>query len=172
MDLSGATEVRVDPASKLYWGPRLWRMLHLLAEVSDRRDMVMLWNSAMRLTASTMPCEICRTHLSAYMKSHVFVRFPRTHLVSGENVRLRARQELFVLHNEVNARLSKPIFSLEELASYNLPRGEALSEVARLLEEIKSAWTPLVHTSILGPAFSDWKKHFHMMLALARGGPN
>lgn len=172
MDISGATEARIDPGSKYYWGPRLWRLLHLLAEVSDRRDMVMLWNNALRLTASTMPCETCRTHLGAYMKTHVFVRFPRTHLVTGEMVRVRARSELFALHNEVNGRLGKRLASNDDLAIYSLPRGEALAEIGLLLEEIKTAWAPFVHKSIFGPAFSDWKKHFHLMLALAHGGPN
>jgi hypothetical protein len=169
MDVSGAEPI--GPASKLYWGPRVWRLFHLLAEVSDRRDMCMLWNSAMRLTATTMPCEACRNHLGAYMKSHVFVRFARTHALTGESVRLKARVELLNLHNDVNVRLGKPAFTLEELATYSVSRGEALAEVSRLLEEIKAAWTPLVHTSVSGPAFSDWKKHLHMMLALARGGP-
>jgi hypothetical protein len=80
--------------------------------------------------------------------------------------------ELFNLHNEINARLGKPVLSADDLSMYSLPRGEALTEIARLFEEIKTAWTPLVHTSVSGPAFSDWKKHINMMLALARGGPN
>jgi len=173
MDVSGVAvvEAPVDPASKLSWGPRLWRMFHLLAEVSDRRDMFMLWASAMRLTAATMPCEACRNHLSTYLKSHMFVRFGRKEVVTGELVKARARIDLLNVHNDVNARLGKPVFTVEELAAYSVSRGEALAEVSRLLEEIKAAWTPLVHTSVVGPAFSDWKKHLHMMLALARGGP-
>lgn len=170
MDLSGATVV--DVSSKLYWGPRLWRVFHLLAEISDRRDMVMLWNNLMRLTAASMPCEQCRTHLAAYMRSHVFVRFAKIHLVTGELVRHRARAELLNLHNDVNARLGKPTLTEADAVAINSKtRGETIAEINRNLDEIKTAWTPLVHSRINGSAFNDWKKHIHMMVALAAGGP-
>ena len=170
MDLSGASVV--DVSSKLYWGPRLWRVFHLLAEISDRRDMVMLWNNLMRLTAVSMPCEQCRVHLTAYMRSHVFVRFAKIHLVTGEMVRHRARNELLSLHNDVNARLGKATFSEADIAAmYVKPRSETIAEIYKNLDEIKAAWTPLVHSRINGSAFNDWKKHIHMMVALAAGGP-
>jgi hypothetical protein len=170
MDLSGAP---VDTSQKAYWGPRLWVLFHSLAEISDRRDMVMLWNNLMRLTAAAMPCEQCRTHLSAYMRTHVFVRFPKIHLVTGEMVRARATAELYALHNDVNARLEKPIFTVEELAAaYRKPRAEVLSTIHRVYDEVKVAWTPLVHSRINGSAFNEWKKHVNMMIALASGGPN
>jgi len=170
MDLSGTP---VDTSQRAYWGPRLWILFHHLAEISDRRDMVMLWNNLMRLTATVMPCGQCRTHLGAYLRLHVFVRFPRIHLVTGEMVKARATAELHAFHNEVNARLKKPIFSVEEMAvAFTKPRAESLREIHRVYDEVKVAWTPLVHDRISGGAFNDWKKHVNMMIALASGGPN
>ena len=169
MDLSGAETV--DKASRAYWGPRLWTIFHSLAEISDRRDMAMLWNNLMRLTAVSMPCETCRLHLAAYMRAHAFVRFPKIHLVTGEMVKARAVAELFVLHNAVNTRLEKPIFTSTDMAIYRKPRNELLLDINRVYEEIKVAWTPLVHSRINPAAYNDWKKHLNMMIALAAGGP-
>ena len=175
MDLSGAAATvpePVDTSQKTYWGPRVWTLFHSLAEISDRRDMVMLWNNLMRFTAAVMPCDQCRTHLAAYMRSHVFVRFSKIHLVTGEMVKARAVAELFVLHNEVNARLGKPAFTSTDMAIYRKPRAEVMATIHKVYEEIKAAWAPLVHTRINAAAFNDWKKHVNMMIALASGGPN
>ena len=161
----------VDSSAKTYWGPRLWTLFHSLAEISDRRDMVMLWNNLMRLSAASMPCEQCRTHLAGYMRTHVFVRFSKIHLVTGEMVKARAAAELFALHNEVNARLGKPIFTNDEMVVYRKPRAEVLVTIHKVYDEIKAAWTPLVHSRINAAAFNDWKKHLNMMIALASGGP-
>ena len=167
MDLSG-----VDTSSKAYWGPRLWTLFHCLAEISDRRDMVMLWNKLMTLSAGTMPCEQCRIHLGNYMRIHVFVRFPKIHLVTGEMVKARAVAELFTLHNEVNTRLGKPIFTSGDMAIYRKTRAENLVTINRVYDEIKAAWTPFVHSRIHPAIYGDWKKHVNMMIALAAGGPD
>jgi hypothetical protein len=171
MDLSGAS-VRIDYSAKAYWGPRLWTIFHHLAQISERRDMAMLWNNLMRLTAASMPCEQCRVHLGAYLKSHAFVRFPKIHSVTGPMVKLRAVQEVYTLHNDVNSRLGKPLMSKEEYdAMYEKPLGEVLRIIQKNYDEVKAAWTPLIHGPVNGLAFSDWKKHLSMMIALAAGGP-
>lgn len=172
MDISG-TAPRIDYSAKAYWGPRLWIIFHTLADISERRDMAMLWNNLMRLTAATMPCEQCRIHLGAYLKTHAFVRFAKIHTVTGPMVKERASRELFNLHNEVNARLEKPLLSLEGYDElYKKPLGEALRIIQKNFDEIRAAWTPLVHRAVNGAAFTDWKKHLSMMIALAAGGPN
>ena len=127
----------------------------------------------MRLTAATMPCEQCRVHLGSYLKLHAFVRFPKIHSVTGLMVKLRAVQEVYNLHNEVNGRLSKPQMSNEEYcAVYEKPLGESLRIIQKNYDEVKAAWTPLVHVGVNGAAFTDWKKHLNMMIALAAGGPS
>ena len=159
-----------DKTSKAYWGPRLWNIFHHLAAISDRRDMSMLWNNLMRLTATVMPCELCRLHLAAYMRTHAFVRFPKIHSLTGAMVRDKAVQELYNLHNSVNSRLEKQIFT--EITIYVKLRSEAIIEINRSYDEIKVAWTPLVHSRINGAAYNEWKKHLNMMIALAAGGPD
>lgn len=160
----------MDSASKHYWGPRLWRLYHLLADLSDRRDMVMLWNSLLRHTATVMPCEQCRSHLTDYLKTHSFVRFDRKTVVTGAIVRNKARNDLFQLHNAVNIRLEKRLFTESDMAAYALPRGESIAAINALYEEIKAAWTPLVHRSIIGALYLEWKRHLSMMIALAACG--
>lgn len=170
MDVSST--IRVDYSAKAYWGPRLWVIFHQLAEISDRRDMAMLWNNLMRLTAAIMPCEQCRIHLNAYITSHTFLRFSKIHTITGLMVKERVTRELYHLHNEVNTRLGKPVMSSETYdALYKKPLGEALCVIHKNLDEVKAAWTPLVHGAINGAVFTDWKKHLNMMIALATGGP-
>ena len=169
--MSAAAAAPIDTASKLYWGPRLWKMLHMLAEISDRRDMIHLWNNLMSMTAHVMPCEQCRAHLGGFMKTHNFVKFAKPHLVTGEMLKLKVRTELFNLHNEVNARLGKPIFAADHSAT-SISRDLAFAEVGRLYEEIRAAWDPLIHSRIHGPSYTNWKKHLNMMIALASGGPS
>ena len=170
VDLSGAE----NPASRLYWGPRLWRVFHLLAEISDRRDMYMLWTSLLRITAPVVPCDVCRNHIASYIRTHAFMRVVRPHLITGEEVRLHARYDLLDFHNNVNERLGKPILPREQLAIlyWGKTRSETISEINRLLDEIMLAWTPLIHRSINGAHLTTWKKHINLMLALAAGGPN
>lgn len=158
--------------SKLFWGPRLWSLLHHLAQVSDRRDMLMLWNNLMRLTAAVMPCEQCRHHLTSYLSSHGFIRISKTHTVTGANVRIMAINELFKLHNIVNARLEKASFVKEDLTVYEKTRLETMTIINRNFDEIKAAWTPLVHDRISGSDFVRWKKHVGLMIALASSGPD
>lgn len=167
MDLSG-----VDTSSKAYWGPRLWILFHCLAEISDRRDMVMLWNKFMTLSAGTMPCEQCRVHLGTYMRTHTFVRFPKIHLVTGEMVKARAVSEVFNLHNEVNARLAKPIFTSADMVIYQKTRSENLAIIHKVYDELKTVWTPFIHSRIHPAIYGDWKKHVNLMIALASGGPD
>jgi hypothetical protein len=169
MDLSGA--VAIDTTSKVYWGPRLWQIFHHLAEISNRRDMMMMWNILMRLTSAVMPCEQCRFHLANYMKMHTFVRFTKIHLVTGEMVRLRARTELYNLHNDVNTRLGKTLLKESDIIQYRVGRAVALTIIHKNYDEIKAAWTPLVHGRIDGGVFNEWKKHLNLMIALAAGGP-
>ena len=171
VDLSGAE----NPASRLYWGPRLWRVFHLLTEISDRRDMYMLWTSLLRITAPVVPCDVCRNHIASYIRTHAFMRVVRPHLITGEAVRSLARQNLLDFHNAVNERLGKPIVPKEQLATLYggaTNRGATISEINRLLDEINAAWTPLIHRSINGAHFTTWKKHINLMLALAAGGPS
>lgn len=166
-----------DKTQKVYWGPRLWRLFHLLAELSDRRDIYMLWPNLMRITSVVVPCETCRVHLATYLRNHAFVRFKKTIVLTGELVRNRIRVDLLNFHNDVNRRLGKSEWTQTDvLEAYAVTctrtRTILLSEVLSLFDELKSIWTPIVHTRIKGGDFNHWKSHVSMMIALVSGGPN
>lgn len=50
-------------ATKPWWGPRIWRILHCLAEFSDRSDCGLAWRTVLRTTAEILPCDLCKTHM-------------------------------------------------------------------------------------------------------------
>ena len=159
------------PDSNSYWGPRLWRIFHILAEYSDRRDVSPLWLNVLRSTSQTMPCAKCRVHLTEYLRTHTLFRF--TPLMPVKEIQTYIRRDLFVLHNFVNQRNKAPKFEFANLApTYGAkPRPERVYEVQVLLNELKNAWTPLVHTRIHPAAFSQWKQQIDLLITLISSGP-
>lgn len=155
-----------------YWGPRLWRIFHTLAEYSDRRDVSHLWLNVMRATAQTMPCAKCRTHLTEYLRTHSMFR--SSPITPPKDIQTTIRRDLHVLHNSVNARNKTPQFDSKQLAlTYGIkPRPERLYEVQVLYNELKNAWTPMLHTRIHPAAFSQWKQALELLIAIIAGGPH
>ena len=166
-----------EPASKLYWGPLLWQLFHNLAELSDRRDIPFLWPKLLQITSAIMPCNACKNHLAGVLHTRTFLKIPPVHLITGPGVQTQIRNELWRLHNEVNVRLGKPSFgesSADIAAIYGIrdgrTRGVILSEIQNILEKLRVAWTPLVHTRINGGIYSAWRTHIALMVALVSGG--
>lgn len=161
----------VTASENAYWGPRVWRIFHTLAEYSDRRDVSHLWLNLMRITAQTMPCAKCRTHLAEYLRTHTMFRSSPT--LSPKDIQSNIKRDLYVLHNAVNARNKTPQFDFEQLAQTygNKPRPERLYEVQLLYNELKNAWMPLLHTRIHPAAFSQWKQTLELLIAIIAGGP-
>jgi hypothetical protein len=167
-----AAAVAADPGSKYYWGPRLWRLFHLLAEVSDRRDITMLWRNFLRTSAAIVPCMKCRTHFQDYVSRHRFGDTSST--LPGKEVRALFRDQLRIFHNEVNQRLKKPIVSKEEYAvlySPRRPRLETIAEVESLFAALNSAWKSVLHTVILPHQLMAWKHAGAVLIAMVKGGP-
>ena len=53
----------VGPAHKSWWGPRIWRVLHMLAEIgAERTDTGAGWRAVIRTTMAMLPCAVCREH--------------------------------------------------------------------------------------------------------------
>jgi hypothetical protein len=127
----------------------------------------------MRHVAAVMPCTACRTHLGAYLRTHNFVIFGKRVMPTGAQVRDAARYALHTLHNAVNVRLEKPVFLISDIyTTYggNRERGEILLEIQTILETLKEAWTPLLHTRINSVAFHAWRTHMNIMTTLATCG--
>ena len=162
----------MDTATKEYWGPRVWRMLHLLANISDRSDVPSVWRQLLRITAVTLPCEKCRVHFTAYLKTHSIIGSTNPTKITGLLVRETIKDNLRIFHNDVNARLGKPQLSRDEYNVVYPPRirHEVLLEVQNLFNELKDIWTPLVHRSITQGNFMVWKNTMTLLLALIGGG--
>lgn len=164
----------ISSSDRLHWGPRLWRFMHLLAEVSDRRDMPILWQNLLNITSTILPCEKCRIHMQNYLKTHAIIKVHNLHLVTGVQVQTQIRQELFKFHNHVNDNLKKPLFTKEDLEIYSISESQSrkhiLTELYSLLNEIVQAWTPLLHTRIMPFKLNSWKSHVHHMLLLVSAG--
>ena len=162
-----------DAVNRLFWGPKLWRMLHLAAEVSDRTDVILLWKGLFRWSAEILPCELCRRHLSEYLSRNANFT-SRSIPKKGDGVRLYIRAFLLTLHNDVNRRLEKAEFTDENLIElYGAhSREEILAEIRVIFQELKDLWQPLVGTQIHGIAFGEWKKLCSLLFALLAGGGN
>ena len=163
-----------DPGGlKAIWGAKLWRFFHLMAEISNRRDVAMIWKSMLAASAHALPCEKCRSHFCEYLRSHSFITLTSP-TASGDAVRTEIRQSLIKFHNDVNAHLGKKFFTKEEFNKIYPYRTHAvnLSEIQKLYEELKNLWNPLVHSKIKPEHFMEWKKQTNLLLALLAGGPN
>ena len=98
--------------SRLYmsqWGPAGWHTLHVTAHSAprvlspeQRRDM----QQFLRLFAAHLPCPRCRRHFADFLERRL----------CDEAVATRAALVILLndAHNEVNARLGKRVFTLEE----------------------------------------------------------
>lgn len=153
--------------SREIWGPKVWRMLHLFADVSDRRDVALLWASIMKSTADVLPCAICRKHLQGYLKTHTFMRIKQPNLITGQQVRTQIVAELHLIHNVVNHRLGKPIFPFETLqTAYTGKREDKLLEAKNLLEELKLMWGTMIFKAVNPAALLEWKRNINLLAAL------
>ena len=162
----------IKPGSPEYWGPRLWRVFHNLAEISDRRDIGMLWSNVLKAIAATMPCAKCREHLSTYLKTHTILRVTNPLKITGPEIRQQIRNQLLHLHNLVNARNAKPLYMEEDLDIVygDRTRTVILSETQEIFNEVKALWTPLLHSSINPADFTNWKHVMSMLISLLTGG--
>lgn len=106
------------------WGPYAWRVLHSLATVTSQDQL----EAVLSTFALAVPCDACRTHLSRMIATR---RIPR------DTVRF-----LFDLHNEVNARLKKPI--LGRVPRYAAPQFSSTfcADLDNLVQRMRSRRGP------------------------------
>jgi len=105
------------------WGPIFWRLLHGLAEVSQRASLPMdelrEWKKFLELIGETLPCDFCRRHYNVYMKQHPFPFLASKSSNSTPYNQLNTWLKTFFLnlHNEVNVSNNKPVFEYADLTS-------------------------------------------------------
>ena len=121
MDVSGAA------SHKSWWGPRIWRILHCLAEISDRTDCGPGWRIVLSETAQMLPCEMCRTHFLAASNG---VRLS----VVGRAPREGLRHMLWATHASTGGGL--PEAQLGGVYGYGGDRGAVVAEARRLVAEV------------------------------------
>ena len=143
------------------WGPRLWRFLHGLADLSDRQDIYPLWNSFIKYTAVVIPCQKCQKHMSEYWRQHRFLP-TGWEFLRGEQVRTEIREKIHTFHNAVNLRLGKDCLPMEPL-SPSLDRGKVVSELQTIFDSLREEW---------GGAHIEWKRIGALLLTLVKMGSN
>jgi hypothetical protein len=150
---------RIRMVAPEVWGPRLWRLLHGLADVSNRRDIYPLWNTFLRWTTAVIPCQKCQKHMGEYWSHTTFL--PKGwNYMTGDQVRADIRAKLNLFHNNVNERLGKPTVSLVSLGDIDRPA--IYRELQELFDGLREEWSS---------AHLEWKRTGAMLLQLVKGGP-
>lgn len=153
-----------NPHDKQYWGPRLWRLFHLMAEVSDRRDISALWRKWIFATSDAMPCERCRVHLKMYLQTHTIIPQINPHSKTGANVRDGIRLALFKFHNDVNRMIHLPVQPPTILSQlYGGSRAHILSMIQTLFQELKHSWKLDYH---------EWMSLYRVLYSRVSCGPD
>ena len=162
------------PGSKDSWGPKLWKVLHNLAWISDRKDVAYLWRKLLKTLADVMPCPLCRAHLAEYLQYNAIVPSKNLHLMEGTEIRERVVHNIWWLHNKVNERNGKLEFPRELMnALYaGKTRSELLSETGRIIRDINAEWEPIVLQQIAGGPFREWRNDTNLLMGLLSGGSN
>lgn len=158
---------------RIIWGPKLWRCLHLLAQVSDRRDVGLLWKTIFQATSLVLPCAICRQHMAQYLKTHVFMKIENVHLKKGVDIQAQIVRELIQFHNNVNKQIGKKTLTEEEAQIFYVgDRASLFSEAKTIFEELKILWKGKIFSAIPAGVFKNWVKVMSLLIAILDGGPN
>jgi hypothetical protein len=159
--MSAAAGAASNVAEKGWWGPRIWRILHSLAEINDRTDVGPAWRQALTLTADILPCVICRDHLRTHLRS---MSFP-----IGVSNGPQLRRALWAIHAGTAAAGAVP-FPEERLATeYGGSREEIATRVTGLISEVVTAFTSYsvldrLHAASIGP----WQRAIGQLTTLLR----
>ena len=117
VNITGSAAKNVDP---LRWPNVFWAVFHMLAYSYDVRGLNDLdtLREFFQFFGKTLLCDTCRNHFSALLKKNP--------LREGEGVFVWSVDR----HNDVNKRLKKTLFTIEEALRYQEQRGwdHALAE--------------------------------------------
>jgi hypothetical protein len=154
----------MSASDRTIWGPLVWGFFHVLAELSDRKDIYLLWSSMLRVTANILPCDLCRHHMKEYLTIHAFV--PKNWIQqTGQQNASQIQHWLHTFHNSVNERLKKPAYVFSEI-SYKLnTREENIKQAHKLYERLMQLW------SNQKSRLSEWRRIVGLLLHLVSAGP-
>lgn len=104
------------------WGPRFWKVLHVLAERSGNQtdqitsnDEVDAWFLLLKIQAFVMPCTLCKQHYLEWYKEQKLEGLKE---FVGEKRRDWLRKWLWGCHkrvNEMNKKLTPPLETINEM---------------------------------------------------------
>jgi len=148
-------------ATKQWWGPRIWRILHCMAEFSDRSECGGPWRAVLRATVDVLPCDLCRAHLRSSIGTISLLQ-PRP----AETMRSLLRHFLWTLH-QASATVGISEESLTGL--YGGDRVTVLQSVLQGSREIEVAFRRLhvlnrFHEGALRPWTLAIQHLVHMLL--------
>jgi len=121
-------QVQIQPqspynADTAVWGANMWTVLHTLAASTSSS-----WPELLQLLTTTIPCEICRNHYTAYLATNPLSDHNQVTVITW----------LFNLHNDVNLRIGKPLF-LEA----NLPQDISLmANLPSIIQHLAVSFPP------------------------------
>jgi hypothetical protein len=143
--------------SKEWWGPRIWLILHSLAEISGRTDCGPAWRLVLLSTADMIPCSLCRTHFRTHVSS---MQFP-----VGQTMFPYLRDRLWSIHAGIGGTL--PAEQLAEV--YGGTRAAVIERVLPVIAEIIGRLGP--SAAMDGPrraALGLWNRATHALIAILR----
>jgi len=140
---NASTDDKKPAISNSIWGPALWLILHSACERIGVHNMKKLpqeesriWLGLLQRLRYSLPCPQCKKHYNALFSGN-----PIT-VITRDSV----RRWLFHLHNQVNQRLEKPVFSEESLTQY-----EAIFNFSQQYE--------IVQGQMLAAVRQGWSSH-------------
>lgn len=152
-------------AEKGWWGPRIWRILHSLAEINDRTDVGPAWRQALQLTAEILPCPVCREHFRAHVRR---MAFP-----IGVSNYVSLRRALWTAHagtRPPRVAAGDPVFPEEQLVTeYGGSREEIVMRVTHLLAEVVTAFRDgRVLDQLHSVSLNPWHRAIIQLIAMLR----
>lgn len=148
---------QVDVGHKKWWGPRIWRILHSLAEISDRIDCGPAWRIVLANTADMLPCPACRAHFHGHIRT-----IP---LSVGRMPRDALRHIFWLAHAGTGGALPEENLSAEYGCGGD--RTEVLRAATSLVEEVFTGLRDAgVYDRFTSGHLIDWNRSMQALITL------
>jgi hypothetical protein len=138
-----------------------------MAELSDRKDCLLAWRSALRLTGDILPCAVCRAHFHSQIGR---VHYAAVHH-TAEEVQQIIRHMLWDIHRTILVDAGKESVSEEALTGlYGGERATVIQNMRTLVTEIQTTFTrDRIMNRIQTIALPQWVRAVeHLLHLLAR----
>ena len=144
-----------------------------MAELSDRKDCLLAWKAALRLTGDILPCAVCRAHFHSQIGR---VHYAAVHHTAVE-VRQIIRHMLWDIHRSILVDAGKESISEEALTDlYGGDRTNVIQAAQALVMEIQTTFTrDRIMNRIQTVALPQWVRaveHLLHLLARAPAAPS